>query len=268
MPKLSIITINFNNLAGLQKTMQSVFEQTFTDYEYIVIDGGSTDGSKEYIEQYADKLTYWVSEPDGGIYNAMNKGIVKANGEYLNFMNSGDLFCDKYVLEKLSSIILKSSIILGNITAIEKNKKLKKITYSSNSLNSLGSILWGNFCHQSMFFHRKLFEKYGLYDLQYKIVSDWLFLLKTVGLSDEKIQYVNLDICLYDTSGFGSSNANLYYKEREEIINRLIHHKILLDYETWAQYRLDIENLQKIKRNTVLNFIYVLIRKSANFLNK
>lgn len=268
MPKLSIITINFNNLAGLQKTMQSVFEQTFTDYEYIVIDGGSTDGSKEYIEQYADKLTYWVSEPDKGIYNAMNKGIIKANGNYLNFMNSGDLFCDKYVLEKLSSIALKDAIIFGNIITIEENKKIKKIKYSSNSLNSLGSILWGNFCHQSMFFHRKIFEKYGLYDEKYKIVSDWFFLLRTVGLSDEEIQYVNLDICLYDTNGFGSSNANVYYSEREEIINRLIHPKILSDYKTWEHYRLDIENLQKIKRNTMLNFIYVFIRKCANFLNK
>ncbi len=88
MLKLSIITINLNNLAGLQKTMQSVFEQTFTDYEYIVIDGGSTDGSKEYIEQHSDKLAYWVSEKDKGIYNAMNKGIIKAGGDYLLFLNS------------------------------------------------------------------------------------------------------------------------------------------------------------------------------------
>src|SRR5690606_22317295 len=100
MFKLSIVTINLNNLVGLQKTMQSVFNQTFTDYEYIVIDGGSTDGSKEYIEKHTNKLVYWVSEKDGGVYEAMNKGIIKATGEYCNFLNSGDYFWNNSVLEK------------------------------------------------------------------------------------------------------------------------------------------------------------------------
>ncbi|MDR2910496.1 MAG: glycosyltransferase [Bacteroidales bacterium] len=88
--KLSIITINLNNVAGLQKTIESVVKQTFTDYEYIVIDGGSTDGSADIIKQHANKITYWVSEPDKGIYNAMNKGIRVAKGEYCLFLNSGD----------------------------------------------------------------------------------------------------------------------------------------------------------------------------------
>ena len=90
--KLSIITVNLNNLEGLKKTYESVVCQTFTDYEWLVIDGGSTDGSREFIEEHQDKFAYWCSEPDKGIYNAMNKGIVRAKGEYLNFMNSGDYF--------------------------------------------------------------------------------------------------------------------------------------------------------------------------------
>ena len=101
MPQLSIITINYNNLAGLQKTFESVFNQTFQDFEYIVIDGGSTDGSKELIEQYHDKIDYWVSEPDSGIYNAMNKGIVRANGEYLQFLNSGDSLLGENILKNV-----------------------------------------------------------------------------------------------------------------------------------------------------------------------
>ena len=89
-PTLSIITVNLNNCDGLQKTIDSVVGQTFTDYEWIVIDGGSMDGSRELIEQYADCLAYWCSEPDNGIYNAMNKGISRATGEWLLFLNSGD----------------------------------------------------------------------------------------------------------------------------------------------------------------------------------
>ena len=99
--KLSIITINYNNLAGLQKTMESVFSQTCKDFEYIVIDGASTDGSAEYIRAHADQLTYWVSEKDTGIYNAMNKGVRAAKGEYLLMLNSGDFLVDDRVIERI-----------------------------------------------------------------------------------------------------------------------------------------------------------------------
>ena len=86
--KLSIITINLNNAAGLRKTIQSVVNQTYIDFEYIIIDGFSSDGSIEVIKEYADRINYWVSEPDRGIYNAMNKGILKTSGEYIHFLNS------------------------------------------------------------------------------------------------------------------------------------------------------------------------------------
>ena len=98
--KLSIITINYNNLAGLQRTIDSVVCQTWHDYEWIIIDGGSSDGSKELIEQYQEYITYWCSEPDKGIYNAMNKGIDHAHGDYLIFMNSGDAFASKKCIRK------------------------------------------------------------------------------------------------------------------------------------------------------------------------
>ena len=104
--KLSIITVNLNNLEGLKKTYESVVCQTFTDYEWLVIDGGSTDGSREFIEQHQDKFAYWCSEPDKGIYNAMNKGIVKAKGEYLNFMNSGDCFASSFVVASTCARLL------------------------------------------------------------------------------------------------------------------------------------------------------------------
>ena len=101
--KYSIITINYNNRDGLEKTIQSVINQTCQDFEFIIIDGGSTDGSVDIIKKYNDRINYWVSEPDKGIYNAMNKGILQAHGEYLNFMNSGDCFFDNEVLNKVNN---------------------------------------------------------------------------------------------------------------------------------------------------------------------
>ena len=99
--KLSIVTINLNNVAGLHETIISVLNQSSADLEYIIIDGGSTDGSAELIKEYSDRIYYWVSEPDSGIYNAMNKGIRKASGEYLLFLNSGDALASDNIVEEV-----------------------------------------------------------------------------------------------------------------------------------------------------------------------
>ena len=124
----SIITVNYNNYEGLRRTIKSVVCQTYKDYEYIIIDGGSTDGSAELIRQYTDHLTFWVSEPDKGIYNAMNKGVAHANGEYLNFMNSGDCFYDENVLQTLKAH-LDSDIVEGQVF----DQSTNRFSYKSTS---------------------------------------------------------------------------------------------------------------------------------------
>ena len=111
--KYSIITVNYNNKDGLRKTIESVIHQTFRDFEFIVIDGGSTDGSAEVLKEYDAQIDYWVSEPDNGVYYAMNKGTRQAHGDYLNFMNSGDCLYDEKVLEHLSAKGLSADIIVG-----------------------------------------------------------------------------------------------------------------------------------------------------------
>ena len=118
--RYSIITINYNNKGGLEKTINSVLGQSFHNYEYIIIDGGSTDGSVEIIKKYASQIDYWVSESDNGVYNAMNKGIGKASGEYLNFMNSGDTFHSSSALETISDLHSDDDIIIGGYYETEK----------------------------------------------------------------------------------------------------------------------------------------------------
>ena len=128
MSILSIITINYNNVLGLKRTLESVTGQSYSNFEYIVIDGGSTDGSKEHILKYSDKISYWISEPDRGIYHAMNKGIAKASGEYLLFMNSGDLFYNNFILNEVIDDISKYDLIYFDILIRDGNKEYPKVS--------------------------------------------------------------------------------------------------------------------------------------------
>ena len=141
-PNLSIITINRNNAAGLRKTIESVVSQTYTDFDYIIIDGASTDESVDVIKEYADRITYWVSEPDTGIYNAMNKGILKANGEYCLFLNSGDWLYDNDVLNDVFSISPTEDIVYGNDVFIGANVTiLDGVTIGDGAVIGAGAVV-------------------------------------------------------------------------------------------------------------------------------
>lgn len=199
MTKLSIITINFNNSFGLQKTIQSVIEQTYSDFEFIVIDGGSSDSSVDVIKQYADKIAYWESEPDKGIYHAMNKGIKKAKGEYCLFLNSGDYLVNNDVLKNVYQELVDEDIIYGNgrreiadktTVLVEMPSTLTLDYFSSNSL-----------FHPSTFIKRTLFDTYGLYNESNKIVSDWEFFIKTIMIHDVSVKKIVVEIAVVEEGG-------------------------------------------------------------------
>jgi len=196
MPQLSIITVNLNNLAGLQKTMQSVFEQTFSDYEYIIIDGGSTDGSREYIEHHKEKLAYWVSEKDGGIFNAMNKGIEKASGKYLIFMNSGDYFYSADILTKVFDKPPQSDIVYGNVIwwPVKHNGSYPdKLSFNHFKHSTIP--------HQGSFIRKELFNLVGKYDEQYEVNSDWNFFVLAIFKYNCSYKHLNLIISYCNTDG-------------------------------------------------------------------
>ena len=253
MIKLSIITINYNNKAGLQKTIDSVITQTFKDFEWIIIDGGSTDGSKELIEKYSHYITYWVSEPDKGIYNAMNKGIVQANGEYLHFLNSGDYLVDSNTLR---NIFIKnnytSDIIYGN-TYILSNPIRESYSLHSNHI-SCHDLINASICHQSSFIKNILFKKYGLYNEHYKIAADWDFFFRTIVIENCSLQYIDDFIVFYDTNGVSSRNRFSLNKEREAIISQNLPPRIHDDY---------IKNLQQneIRKYSISRYLFSLLYK-------
>ena len=213
--KFSIITINYNNCEGLGRTLESVVNQTCRDFEYIVIDGGSTDGSKELIEQYADRIDYWVSEPDKGIYNAMNKGIAVAKGEYCNFMNSGDTFVDSGVLEHLILKMNDSDVIAGRTHAVSKTGTGFETLYIMAPPQDITAkfFIKGTLNHQATFIKTKLLKENN-YREDLKIVSDWAFFFDVLILGQASYQRVELDICNYDMQGI-SSSVNLDDERRK-----------------------------------------------------
>lgn len=198
MIKISIITINYNNVIGLQKTLDSVFCQNFTNYEHIIVDGGSIDGSKEVIEFYSNKFSYWVSEKDSGIYNAMNKGIKQTRGEYLLFLNSGDYLCNKDSLKILLSDNNNEDLIYGNVFLNDGKTKLLK-TYPIKL--SFDYFTKDTLPHQATLIKKNLFSEVGYYNEYFKIVADWEFFLDAVCLHSCSYRHVSNTISVFMTDG-------------------------------------------------------------------
>lgn len=205
MPLISIITINLNKARGLQQTIESVVRQSFTDYEYIIIDGGSTDGSLQIINEFAHKITYWSSEPDKGIYNAMNKGIKKANGTYLLFLNSGDVLYNSDVLLSFSSPGFTEDIVYGNCAF------LTGTGYRIQKFPAQLTFYWlfkEYLCHPSTFIKLQLFDKVGNYNEKLKIVSDWEFFILAVGKYNASVHYLDTVVASVEECGISSAANN------------------------------------------------------------
>jgi len=244
MLKLSIITINYNNATGLRKTIESVVSQTSDDFEYIVIDGGSTDGSIDVIKEFENKITYWVSEPDHGIYHAMNKGIQAAKGDYCQFLNSGDWLVTSVVIEKMLIAMPECSIFYGNmLKLLPKGKIFRDICGQGNI--SMYTFYRGSLNHSPAFIKRSLFEKYGMYDETLKIVSDWKWYLKVIGLYNEPVKYVNLDVTCFNMNGISNTNSELENKERRRVLQEKLPASVLSDYDA---YRRDIDIAIRINK--------------------
>lgn len=221
--KYSIITINLNNSAGLKKTIESVVNQTFQDFEYIIIDGGSTDGSLDIIKEYSSRIDYWVSEPDRGIYNAMNKGIIQAHGEYLNFMNSGDYFSKNTILEEIHAD-LSFDFVFGKARTIPNN------TILSPSKNiTLYSLCTTGFNHQALFVRRDIFCKH-MFDEKYKMLSDWKFVVESLIIDNCSYKVVDIVVADYDLGGISTTYMDNAVNEQKSILKELLPERICSDY--------------------------------------
>lgn len=240
MPKLSIITINYNNLEGLQRTVESVLNQTWREFEYIVIDGGSTDGSAVYIESQSDKIDYWVSEPDKGIYNAMNKGIAKATGDYLLFLNSGDHLYNNTVLEDNHKYLHLYDFIYFNLEVIDKDKKFVK-NYPDELTFSY--LLKDTLPHPATFIKADLFVKFGMFDEVLFIISDWKFFIYCICKHNCSYLRVNKILSTFYLDGLSSDpqNRKMILAEKQQVLNS--------NFQVYLQDTIEFEKLKKIVSN-------------------
>ena len=298
--KLSIITITYNNAEGLYRTIQSVQAQTFRDFEHIIVDGGSTDESVEIIRQYADneairpegykairpennkadKLASsphhlitsspiaWISEKDTGVYDAQNKGIRLAHGEYCYFLNAGDTFCADDVLERMfspNSLIASSpnrlpDILYGNEIIVDGNGQ--RVDIARGVANPSFVDLY-NSCmkHQASFIRRSLFDKYGMYDVDMRICSDFAWFFRVIAFHDEvTLQYKDVDIAYFENTGLSYHAPELCAKERQQILDLYMSKRMQRDYALWSKY----PRLSRVGENKIVK----LLLRIANRLLK
>lgn len=267
--KISIITINYNNAEGLKRTLDSVAEQTYRDIEHIIIDGGSTDSSvdaiKEYVSANPNKDPFfkhtinWVSEKDSGIYNAMNKGIRKANGAYIQILNSGDIFASTDVVERMVAEIEKAEypeLLYGNMVKYDYSSN-KVIGKSGMVEYSLRQYYTATMNHDCCYIHIDLFDKYGLYDESLKICSDWKWFLQAIGLGDVEPVYADIDVTIFDASGISETNLDLRKQERRLILEQLLPPAVLADYDKHA---FEMEQMNRLKKHHMYGLVFFMER--------
>jgi glycosyltransferase involved in cell wall biosynthesis len=214
--KISIITVSYNAVKTIEETILSVLKQSYSNIEYIIIDGGSTDGTVDVIEKYQDKISVWISEPDRGIYDAMNKGINLAKGEWIGIINSDD-FYTKNALERVHNEVKNNpdiDVIFGNLNIVDVNSNIifeLKPNIILNNIEHTFSIF-----HPSMFIKRSIYYNIGLYNLKYKLSSDW-DLTKKIFLHGSKFSYLNFTLSNFRKGGAGSGFKKIHLIERISI---------------------------------------------------
>ena len=252
MPKLSIITINYNNLEGLKRTVESLVNQTWQEFEYIVIDGGSDDGGATYIESQSANIDYWVSELDKGIYNAMNKGIAKASGEYLLFLNSGDHLYDNKILEQSVSHLTSYDLVCFNMEVLGREKPS---VFSAPDAVRFSDLYFDFLPHPSTFIKKELFATVGLYDESFVIISDWKFFILALFKYNCTYKKVNETLSTFYSGGI-SSNGNHSF-ERNQVMA-----------EHFSSYILDFEELDFYRKYAKTNRFNMLLELEKSLLGK
>jgi len=250
-PLISIITIVYNGEKYLEETIQSVINQTYDNIEYIIIDGGSTDETIDIIKKYEDKIDYWVSERDGGIYDAMNKGIKIASGSWVNFMNAGDKFIDKSIIKKISSSLGNQEVTIFFGDTIDDYGEFKKVHKANTNLQKLWKGML--FSHQSTFFSLK-YHKENLYNTTYKLASDFDMIYHAY-IKGEKFHYLNMSIAMIEIGGVSYLQREKVFLEYGSIVCRK-KDVFKRGFFNFALFKLKIKMLvKKILPNRLINMI-------------
>jgi len=248
-PFISIITINYQNSKELEKTILSVISQTNRQFEYIIVDGASSDGSLDVIKKYRNYLASWVSEDDNGIYHAMNKGWQRAKGEYCIFLNSGDFLTSNTILADAIKYIqdLSADIIYGDLHAYDESNSWVSVFPEPISLYYFQHSF---IPHPSTFIKRNLLEKLGGFYEHYSIVSDWAFFIRAL-LNNGTFKHIDITVTSFYMNGL-SSNGEKSTKEKELLFDN--------EFKFLAE---DFKNFERLR-----HFDTSVITKVALFISK
>ena len=251
---ITIITINYNNAEGLRKTLASVASQTYRNIEHIIIDGGSTDDSVDIIREYENTIkrsvtidqstiqVKWLSESDEGIYDAMNKGVQKASGDYLYFLNSGDAFATPDVVQEMMKIFDGTDIIIGRVNRTNNGKVFGQTNLLSEKDMSLYNMYLKGINHQAAIIKRKLLVETP-YDATIKYGADWKFFVQAIVLGGATTKFVNQIFANYDVAGL-SSNTPEVRKERETILKNILPERVARDYLAIAPHYYEVIRME------------------------
>ena len=268
--KLSIITINRNNAEGLRRTLDSVKAQTYKGIEHIIIDGASTDESVKIIESYVRDVScmkydvLWGSEPDGGVYEAMNKGIRKAKGEYCLFLNSGDFLIAPDVLERVFAHNTEADILCARCNVSDKGK----VVWTSPFIPkvTLKDLYFIGLPHQSTFIRRTLFDTYGMYNEDFKYNSDIDFWYKSIVLGNATTVGVDVVTTDYNLDGISAKDAKneAFAEEHRQILSQGFLPKVMPDYAIWKEERKILSKYSWIEQHKLLQRMLSFVRKRMN----
>lgn len=259
--KLSIVTINYNDAAGLRKTLASVATQTYRNIEHVIVDAASTDGSVEVIKEYAEAATYpviWVSEPDRGIYNGMNKGIRKSTGDYCQFLNSGDFLAAPNVTERMMASMEDGiDILYGDMLKLMPNGEQVYDISGGGKDVTLNTFYGGCLNHGPAYIKRSLFDEYGYYDETLMICSDWKFYMQSIVLGKATAKHVDIVVTHFDMNGISEKRKDILKEERNRLLNEMIPQGILKDYD---RYHFAMSQYDRLKRHHIWGLVWFIER--------
>lgn len=218
MPFFSVITINLNNREGLRRTIRSVVSQAFSDFEYIVVDGNSSDGSIDVIQSFEMHITKSLIGKDTGVYNAMNKGLSVATGKYVVFLNSGDEFKENETLKTVHDLTFNKDFVFCDIEIF--NGDIVRIGRQPNLL-STRFLLTGMICHQSIFAKRTLFESTGPFDESYKVYGDYEWILRSLWKLKASYTHVPHVLVRYEEVGLSNTTSKILQRQEKDTIQSM-----------------------------------------------
>ncbi|MGD0845166.1 MAG: glycosyltransferase family 2 protein [Geobacteraceae bacterium] len=215
-PVVTVVTAVYNGAESIERSIISVIGQSFPTFEYIIIDGGSGDSTVELLRRYEESIEYWISEPDYGIYDALNKGISLARGEWLYFLGADDALVDSHVLEKVFLERHDTKLLYGDVLYGDTG------TTYGGAFTRL-KLTKKNICQQGIFYRSDLFQTLGHFDLKYPLLADWVFNMKVFSLRESRPEHLDMVVAEYSLSGASNRSLDTYFaRDRFHMIRKFL----------------------------------------------